>query len=91
MVIAQSVLFAIVESVLVSRRRNDLTARFPELQSIAEPVKATTAVLDGKIVALDAKEMRCFDGLRSPPHNWQVRDCQLCIRLALPKAFLALN
>lgn len=50
---------------LVSRRRNDLTAKFPTLQSIAESVKASKAVLDGEIVALDEKGMPCFDGLRS--------------------------
>ena len=50
---------------LVSRRRNDLTAKFPELQSIGESIKASTAVLDGEIVALDEKGMPCFDGLRS--------------------------
>jgi len=50
---------------LVSRRRNDLTAKFPALQSIAESIKAKAAVLDGEIVALDEKGMPCFDGLRS--------------------------
>ena len=50
----------------VSRRRNDLTAKFPELQSIAESVKARSAVLDGEIVALDENGMPCFDALRSP-------------------------
>lgn len=50
---------------LVSRRRNDLTARFSDLQSIAKSIKANTAALDGEIVALDEKGMPCFDGLRS--------------------------
>lgn len=50
---------------LVSRRQNDLTAKFPELRSIAELVKASSAVLDGEIVALDEKGMPCFEGLRS--------------------------
>jgi bifunctional non-homologous end joining protein LigD len=48
-----------------SRRQNDLTAKFPELRSIAESINAKTAVLDGEIVALDEKGMPCFDGLRS--------------------------
>ena len=43
---------------LVSKRRNDLTAKFPELQSIAKSIKAKSAVLDGEIVALDEKGCR---------------------------------
>lgn len=50
---------------LVSRRRNDLTAKFPALQSIGESIKASTAILDGEVVALDEKGMPCFDALRS--------------------------
>ncbi len=38
---------------LVSRNQNDLTARFPELQSLAESVTAKSAILDGEIVVLD--------------------------------------
>ena len=40
---------------LVSRLQNDLTAKFLELQSVAESVKASIAVLDGEIFALDQK------------------------------------
>lgn len=50
---------------LVSRRRNDLTAKFPELQSIAKSIRASSAVLDGEIVALDEKGMPSFEALRS--------------------------
>ncbi|HZI85497.1 MAG TPA: hypothetical protein VFD48_01595 [Pyrinomonadaceae bacterium] len=50
---------------LVSRRRNDLTGKFPVLQSLAESIKATSAVLDGEIVALDGNGLPCFDALRS--------------------------
>lgn len=50
---------------LVSRRRNDLTGKFPELQTIAKSVKASSAVLDGEIVALDENGLPCFDALRS--------------------------
>jgi ATP-dependent DNA ligase len=35
----------------ISRRNNDLTKRFPELQSIQ--VRAESAIIDGEIVALD--------------------------------------
>jgi len=38
---------------LVSRNQNDLTAAYPELQSIGASIKAETAMLDGEIVALD--------------------------------------
>ncbi len=50
---------------LVSRRRNDLTAKFPVLQSIPESIKAKSAVMDGEIVALDENGLPCFDALRS--------------------------
>jgi bifunctional non-homologous end joining protein LigD len=38
---------------LVSRNRNDLTAQFSELATLAKYVKAERAILDGEIVALD--------------------------------------
>jgi bifunctional non-homologous end joining protein LigD len=38
---------------LVSRNQNDLTTQFPELAAIPKVVKATSAILDGEIVALD--------------------------------------
>ncbi len=38
---------------LVSRNQNDLTAQFPELNSLPQFVKAQRAILDGEIVALD--------------------------------------
>lgn len=50
---------------LVSRRRNSLTERFPELREIGKLIKATTAILDGEIVALDKDGLPQFDGLRS--------------------------
>ena len=45
---------------LVSRKRNSLTERFPELREIAGLISATTAIIDSEIVALDQ------DGLRIP-------------------------
>lgn len=50
---------------LVSRRRNDLTAKFQALQSIVNQSKQKSAVLDGEIVALDENGLPCFDALRS--------------------------
>jgi bifunctional non-homologous end joining protein LigD len=38
---------------LVSRNQNDLTAQYPELESIPSFIKAETVVLDGEIAALD--------------------------------------
>ncbi|HZI87086.1 MAG TPA: hypothetical protein VFD48_09640 [Pyrinomonadaceae bacterium] len=48
-----------------SRRRNDLTKRFPALQSIAKSIKAESAILDGEIVALDKDGTPHFEGLRA--------------------------
>lgn len=49
----------------MSRRRNSLTERFPELREIAKSVNATTALIDGEIVALDKDGLPCFEGSRS--------------------------
>ena len=45
---------------LVSRNQNDLTARYPELKDMAKFVQAKTAILDGEVVALDAKGKASF-------------------------------
>jgi bifunctional non-homologous end joining protein LigD len=50
---------------LVSRRRNSLNERFPELRDIAEAIKAKTALIDGEIVALGEDGLPQFDALRS--------------------------
>ncbi len=55
----------------VSRRKNSLTERFPELRDIAKVINAKTAVLDGEIVALDKDGLPYFEGLRS-------RQARLC-------------
>ena len=38
---------------LVSRNQNDMTAQFAELAALSESLKASRAILDGEIVALD--------------------------------------
>jgi bifunctional non-homologous end joining protein LigD len=38
---------------LVSRNQNDLTAQYPELQSVPSFIQAETAILDGEVAALD--------------------------------------
>ena len=50
---------------LVSRKRNSLSERFPELRDIAKAIKAETAIIDGEIVALDENGLPHFEGLRS--------------------------
>ncbi|MGO9515720.1 MAG: non-homologous end-joining DNA ligase [Candidatus Korobacteraceae bacterium] len=45
---------------LVSRNQNDLTAAYPELDSIGDYVNARTAILDGEIVALDEQGRPSF-------------------------------
>lgn len=49
----------------VSRNKRSLTEKFPELQSIVDDVRASVAILDGEIVAVDAEGMPSFDRLRS--------------------------
>jgi len=46
----------------ISRRNNDLTKRFPELQAI--DLRADSAIIDGEIVAIDEDGLPCFDELR---------------------------
>jgi bifunctional non-homologous end joining protein LigD len=46
----------------ISRRKNDLTKRFPELQAIQ--VKAESAIIDGEIIAIDEDGLPCFDELK---------------------------
>jgi len=50
---------------LLSRRKNSLNERFPELREIGKLIKAETALIDGEIVALDKAGLPQFDALRS--------------------------
>src|ERR1022692_2052563 len=45
---------------LVSRNQNDLSARYPELNDMAQLIKAKTAILDGEVVALDEEGKASF-------------------------------
>ena len=45
---------------LVSRNHNDLTPRYPELQVLAENLKAKNAILDGEVVVLDEQGRPSF-------------------------------
>jgi bifunctional non-homologous end joining protein LigD len=56
----------------VSRNQRDLSERFPELQVIAKSIKASTAIIDGEIVALDENGVQCFEQLQN--HR---RDCSI--------------
>jgi bifunctional non-homologous end joining protein LigD len=53
-----------------SRNKRDLTKRFPDLQTIAKYIKASSAILDGEIVAIDEEGAQCFEELQN--HK---RDC----------------
>ena len=45
---------------LVSRNQNDMTAQYPELAALPGGIRASTAVLDGEIVALDEEGRSSF-------------------------------
>jgi bifunctional non-homologous end joining protein LigD len=45
---------------LVSRNQNDLTAQYPELQSVPSFIPAETAILDGEVAALDEQGRSSF-------------------------------
>ena len=45
---------------LVSRNQNDLTARYPELQTLAKHVGAKSAIVDGEVVVLDDQGRSSF-------------------------------
>jgi bifunctional non-homologous end joining protein LigD len=49
----------------MSRNKKELTARFPELSTIHQAVKAKSAILDGEIVGLDANGTPCFEDLQN--------------------------
>jgi bifunctional non-homologous end joining protein LigD len=49
---------------LTSRAGNDATGRFPELRALGEALGQTEVVLDGEIVALDARGVPSFEVLQ---------------------------
>jgi bifunctional non-homologous end joining protein LigD len=57
---------------LVSRRRNSLDERFPELREIGKVIKADAALIDGEIVALGEDGLPRFDALRSRGHKYSI-------------------
>lgn len=63
---------------LTSRRGNDLTGRYPELEALAAAA-TPPALLDGEIVALDAQGRPSFERLQRRMH---VRDTRTQARLA---------
>jgi bifunctional non-homologous end joining protein LigD len=50
---------------MVSRRQEDVSARYPELEAIAEALGDRSAVLDGEVVALDADGRPRFQLIQS--------------------------
>jgi bifunctional non-homologous end joining protein LigD len=57
---------------LLSRRKNSLNERFPELREIGNLVKAEAALIDGEIVALGEDGLPRFDALRSRGHKYSI-------------------
>ncbi len=49
---------------LVSRRKNSLNERFPELREIGKVIKAKAALIDGEVVAVGEDGLPQFDALR---------------------------
>ncbi|MGN6446697.1 ATP-dependent DNA ligase [Amnibacterium sp.] len=62
--------------VLTSRNDLDLTPTYPELQELAARVHAGGAVLDGEIVALDAKGRPSFSALQQRMGLTKARDVE---------------
>jgi bifunctional non-homologous end joining protein LigD len=62
---------------LFSRNGNDITAAYPELQGLNGALGAHTAVLDGEIVALDAKGRPSFQALQTRMHQRTVSVVEL--------------
>ncbi|HZR30690.1 MAG TPA: non-homologous end-joining DNA ligase [Terriglobales bacterium] len=68
---------------LVSRNQNDMTGQYPELAQLPNYLRATTAILDGEVVALDEEGRPSFslmqqrtgisgDGRRVKPRGGEV-------------------
>jgi bifunctional non-homologous end joining protein LigD len=53
---------------LTTRQGNDATARFPELHALGDALGSIDAVLDGEIVALDARGRPSFEQLQPRMH-----------------------
>jgi len=53
----------------LSRKGHSLTERFPALRRICTSVKASSAIIDGEVVALDEQGRPCFEGLHGRSRN----------------------
>jgi bifunctional non-homologous end joining protein LigD len=75
---------------LISRNGKDMTASYPELRGLAEQLGSTQALLDGEIVAFDAKGRPDFARLQPRMH---VASATAARRLAerTPVVFLAFD
>src|SRR5438067_12860940 len=56
------------ETCIQSRNLLDVTAQYPEVATVGEKLEGRTAVIDGEIVALDAKGRPSFQRLQSRMH-----------------------
>lgn len=61
----------IFDGALILRSRNgqDITKRYPEMATLPQAIAASTAVLDGEIVALDARGHSNFERLQERMHT----------------------
>jgi ATP-dependent DNA ligase len=64
----------------LSRSKNSLDERFPELREIGKTIKANSPLIDGEVVALgeELTAIRCI----AVPAGSKVFDSVLCLRLA---------
>jgi ATP-dependent DNA ligase len=54
----------------ISRRKNDLTKRSPELQGVQD--EAQSAIIDGEITTIDDKRLPRFDELKKSRRPWAI-------------------
>jgi bifunctional non-homologous end joining protein LigD len=64
---------------LLTRTGQDWTARFPGVTAAAERLRAKSAVLDGEVVALDARGVSSFQSLQEALSLGRTRDLVYCV------------
>jgi len=72
---------------LQTRNRNDVTARYPELWALRNQLGDRRAILDGEIVALDARGRPSFEQLQQRMHLTAAAEVQRQMQ-ATPVAYL---
>ncbi len=77
------------ETVLFSRRQNDVTATYPELARLHDRLVAIDAVIDGEIVAME-QGRPSFEKLQSRINLQNARDIERAMKL-IPVSFIAFD